>query len=101
MSEHKTKHTLGAINAAKRIHRERVPRFSTNEHTRLRMTQIIDEETAAPDLLEALEGLVPLLKAQCEADHMLDGFGPRVERPSDIQLTQARAALKKAGSDMK
>lgn len=51
---------------------------------------------AAPELLEALKRTLHIVKAQSEAEHMLDGFAGHKPRPTDHLLELVEAAISKA-----
>ena len=55
----------------------------------------IQQENEA--LRAALESAATIVNAQCEAEHMLDGFGGRQARPSDAIKEQVSAALAQQG----
>lgn len=55
------------------------------EHARLIAT--------APALLAACRAAEPIIRAMFEAEHMLDGFGPRQPRPADAILEQLQSAI--------
>lgn len=42
------------------------------------------------DLHHLLARCLPIVQAHCEAEHMLDGFGPRRPRASDALLAHLR-----------
>ncbi len=44
-------------------------------------------------LVAACKAVRPIVVAQAEAEHMLDGFGPRTQRPTDDILAALDAAL--------
>lgn len=52
--------------------------------------------TLVGELSEACRMALPYVQSQNEAEHMLDGFGPRQRRRSDDVLDQLTAVLAKA-----
>jgi len=51
--------------------------------------------SSAPDLLEALKGCLPSIKADAEASHLLDGFNTKRNRQDEF-LEFVEAAIAKA-----
>ena len=62
-------------------------------------TQLTASQAEAARLRALIECAIPYVDASNKAEHMLDGFGKRSTKPSDLTLAQLRAALAPAAEE--